>query len=472
MTAVLDQKLDKVSGSDIKDWDHDDVKNRDDRVQLISSTQTAIAQVVTGLNLEDELETKKSIHALNNTLKFIPTEDMVGLAEDILKMSEDYSQKNVLQLVYSHLVYISTIANPLPSLKQAIKFIVLRGPNKWGLMENKLKMPNLESCADSYFWFALIKVFIDEGYEISHDIDIQDFPWIDNDVAPKGLLNIVNRLRSLQRNPNSVTFRGSKKGKFESIVNDAVDYVILDKLRSKGKIPSSLPVNSVFIKSGMTFINRVNDLNKQIKVPIHYKLRDILSERFKGDDLDHIFDMIVSLLTKIAQRVEPEKVQLPKAMYVNPSRVLKKRLRRGPKSKSKNGKVKDNLYLPFGFYKSKKFKDANPKIIEEASSLHYVSQEANKVCDVLNKAPLMVADKCVGEFGSFIDHLYIASNATRSAYNKGEQVEVLYILKQIKDINDQISSIIKRENNQTDDEMTFEILDVICTRITLKNPIE
>jgi hypothetical protein len=215
-------------------------------------------------------------------------------------------------------------------------------------------------------------------------------------------------------------------------VNNQVDFIILNKIRNRPDFPvKSLGTKKSFIDLGYVYANRINDLNKVFKVPNGYSIKALILERFEGSDADHLYDIIVEILSRIAKRVNCKKLQLPKAMFYAPSLMLKKHLRRGPKSKKKNGKEKTNLYLPFGFYKSKKFIEHTQEFSENAKGLQFAVKNTTKIIDLWNKFPLPVADATIKEAGEFIDKLYVESDRLKS----------MLLANQVKDVSEVIENI-------------------------------
>jgi hypothetical protein len=208
-------------------------------------------------------------------------------------------------------------------------------------------------------------------------------------------------------------------------VYNLVDFIILDKIRNRQDFPvKSLGTKKDFINLGYIYHTRVNDINKEYKVPAGYRIKQVLSERFEGNDLEHMYNLLVEILSRIAKRVECSKLQLPKGMFYSPSEDLKKKIRRGPKSKAKNGKEKINFYLPFAFYKSKKFQDEVKERSEEYKALQFCTKKVSELLNSLNKLPLGVCDIVIDDTKQFIETLYIHSDRIKSRALKGEQIPI------------------------------------------------
>jgi hypothetical protein len=112
---------------------------------------------------------------------------------------------NMFSLFYNDLLMLSSVANPMPTLKTAMKFVTIQPKHKWGMIGNKIKLPNKESLIDSYFWYSLRYVCQVEGFEIIEDFDHSTLPGLSNDNLTKGLKFLIDRIRMVSKTPNGVT---------------------------------------------------------------------------------------------------------------------------------------------------------------------------------------------------------------------------------------------------------------------------
>jgi hypothetical protein len=340
-------------------------------------------------------------------------------------------------------LYLWAIANsdivfPYLSLKQAEEHlkVSLQAPKPWGMIEGKCHLPQIESIApDSRTWILLAEILRAQLGEENVLLDsdaVESVPSLDNSTVEKNPIieTILIRLMELAKNPLSCTIRKSGWEKSETIVRNAVDFVVIDSIYQHSEIYSNLTLSGSTVSAGRR-VQKIENLGaggKTVYTNIFrgYRLADLLGKYLDKPNYERLeqepfIALILNLLEHIASRVKLDDFILPKHIFESPSSQLRALVREGPQIKTKKG-LRHNLYVPFSFVKSAECA-SYPEVIRR--ELIESGNEILKNLDQINKMDLTDANEIIPVCKDFLSLVYTLSDEIRKEWRQRAYVPEL-----------------------------------------------
>jgi len=401
--------------------------------QLVSNFRSELMKVYQTF-ISDQKLTDEALNALSESLLRVPADKLVPIELNRFPTPEK---------LYLWVIANSNIVFPYMSLKTAVEHMKhsVYVPRSWGITQDgKFRLPKLESTLEDSNAWVLIREIIMANWpdDLAEDADVTNStPDLLNDDLAKNpaIEQVLVRVLELIRSPNSATLRNSD-GKAETLVKNAVDFVILDELYQQDSDLKNLTISgyatSVGRRATKVETKSGNKLN-YTTVYLGYKLADIIGQYIpvktsKSPEGEPLFRIIHEMLRRISAL---GKKNIPKAFFEPPSIQLRNRIREGPQVKTKKG-LKHNLYVPLSFVKSSEctlFPESTKKELVEVSS------KIVRNLDHINKLPVKLAGEKLPLFDEYLKHSYAISDNCRSEWRKNayvpspDQIEDLMVRK-------------------------------------------
>jgi len=382
---------------------------------------------------------EKEITALSETIMRVPEETWNQHKKIILQKPKDQ--------IYYWAIANANFAFPYLKLKDAAEHVESssRPTLNWGWKEGKVHLPPVEIISiDSNIWGLIVYILqarIGKENVLFDAVEVDNFPDLSNEVIAKekALSIVLQRIIELFVNPGSMTIRKGKMELEQTNVRNAVDGYVLDKIYRDNEDYKNLTL------SGMTLsqIRRIKKVTKNlpgsskktvnIDTYVGYKLAEILvrysPERPKEAENDAFVRLIFGLLDYLVENHVPKDFVIPKNFFQTASEQVRLSVRRGPKIKTKEGKEKVNMYIPFSFAKSAEC-GSYPEHIKK--SLTELGSAVVQHIDTVNTMSVKDANVMVPVLKSYIESAYLFSDTMRREWRKNARIpKIAPIKKQI-----------------------------------------
>ncbi|XDO01620.1 hypothetical protein [Phytophthora cinnamomi ormycovirus 5-2] len=359
-------------------------------------------------NLQGENQEARKLHILANLLLWYTG------GEAKLRMVEASFQRKDWDGAYMLLIVGQKMSMPHLSLNSAISGQNAQSVYNWGVIGEKCFFPNQESLADSRFWLLMYAIALELEIPVAETDEFDGFEWVSNEnfMAVNSFgLKLFHRMNNLITSPQSATWRrGDRVDRDKNLIDGFVLYKRYLRLRS---IYPDVELKKEF-QDSIVFAREIRDKREVTKgLHLDFCLTRILeNERCRK--------MVLFLLESIADRSD----FLPSSIFVDPSTLYHRALRRGPKVTKQKGKrkVEENvLYSPFTFYHSKKKWESNPHLDPRIATL---ADRSNKLFQSIRVSNLKELNDVSSRIAPTLRYVYYLSDQIRDGKDK-EQCLIL-----------------------------------------------
>jgi hypothetical protein len=378
----------------------------------------------------------KAVSVLAETLLRVPS-----VKTDGVRINR--SRTPTPESLYLWAVANATIVFPYVSLESAVKNMkdTLYTPRSWGYIDGTYHLPKWES-TDSPAWGLLREIILakhkDEFVKLDADMT-ESVPELSATACAKDprLDTVIIRILELVRNPLSATIRRTDLEKSETIVRNAIDFVLLEKIFQEDKKYSNLTLSGSATSSGRRS-RRVESKGEGNKITytnvfLGYKLAEILGSYLpvktaKSLESETFIHTIVSFLRSLVPEPDSrEEFELPKHFFETPSNQLRSLIREGPRIKTKKGE-KHNLYVPLSFVKASECTSypevARKEIIDIGSSIL-------RTLDEVNKLSISRANDFIPLLKDYLSFSYALSDKSRKEWRARAYIPDVRVLKKL-----------------------------------------
>jgi hypothetical protein len=327
--------------------------------------------------------------------------------------------------IYSEMICKSKVNFPYLTLDQMKESdIILQMQTKLSVSEGICRRPHQE--LDDNFWYLLFLQYEILGWKIQEIDAGKALPEVSNASLlkeNKWLNWILVRIIQLVKNPSSVTLKGihSKDATPSGQEAHAKRLVDLAVCRRRWEMISH-PSHS--LKPGYWkdfFLSRDPVSKKSVLINSSRFLKNHLRSLHEEDK-----DLVILYLDGIINIVAQKMTEEPSAFYETSDSWTKSRLRQGPRSKTRSGKTRSNLYIPFGFYKGKKFSEARKDFPEtQKAKLAVLADKSYRLLESISQSDISYQpEKC----SRLIEAVYACSDElNRSLKNKEDKYSCLLL---------------------------------------------
>ncbi|XDO01618.1 hypothetical protein [Phytophthora cinnamomi ormycovirus 4-1] len=331
-----------------------------------------------------------------------------------LAMVEASFQRKDWDGAYMLLIVGQKMSMPHLSLNSAISGQHSQQSFNWGVIGEKLFFPNQESLADSRFWLLMYAIALELNIPVSETNDFEGFEWINNEnfMAINSLgLKLFHRMNDLITSPQSATWRkGDKVDRDKNLIDGYVLYKRYLRLRDAYphiELKKEFQDSVIFARE----IRERREVTKGLHLD-HCLTRILENERCRK--------MVLFILETIADKSD----FMPSSIFVDPSTLYHRSLRRGPKVTKQKGKrkVEENvLYSPFTFYHSKKKWESSPTLDPRIATL---ADRSNKMFQAIRVTNLQELNDVANRIAPTLKYVYHLSDHIRDGKDKEQSLKL------------------------------------------------
>lgn len=432
---------------------------------MISDQKTLIAE------LSSKISSVYQTEVADGKLK---SDAIAALAETLSRTPPDrrMSQIDKSKCKSPEVLYLWGIANanivfPYLSLEGAVKNMKhsLYAPRNWGVTGDKFRLPKAESTADSNVWQLIREIFLaklgEDRVSIDSDVD-ETVPDLSTDTCAKNpaIETIIIRLLELSKNPLSATIRRTELEKAETLIKNAVDFVLLEKIYQDRDEYKNLTLSGSAVSSGRR-TRKVESKGAGNKVTyttvfVGYKLAEILGKYCtkgiaKSPEGEPFSQAILGFIRNLVPDSKTlDGYRIPKPFFETPSNQLRSMIREGPKIKTKKGE-RHNLYVPLSFVKSSECASypevAKRKIIEIGSNVL-------QTLDEVNKMPIDRSNALIPVLKDYLSFSYALSDKCRKEWRQRAAVP------DVKELSSLLVEEFPEISNQTDGQYEWSVDEI------------
>jgi hypothetical protein len=249
---------------------------------------------------------------------------------------------------------------------------------------------------------------------------LSPLPSVDNSKLYKEysvLSNLLIRATELAKNPDQVSLRGLYSRTNTPEVRALKEKRAFDLMVLRWRWDREKPANFPRPGSWKTHFDVKDPTTNRVQMRsaqeyLNFYLASIVREM---QDRQTISLYLNDLAKIISEKMQSE----PAPFYETASSWVKTRLRRGPKSKTRSGKERSNFYLPFGYFKSKKFLADRTDLSETLKmKLSSITEKCNVLVEKVSLDDILTSPD---DSNSFIKGLYLASDESQRRLKEMDQ---------------------------------------------------